>query len=438
MNINFFIRLADALTENKKWLCISCFLLALFVRLAIIFITPQNNNRFPDLSIYADGGQLIANGINPYNFSEDTLKRSTLRNDIFAYNSFTCENQSTWNYYSSGNLPLTLLFFGAVELAFPYNIQAYRVAFAIGDSLLSLIICLLILNYWKTTNNLLKLLAITFLGMFSPILLFEGTFIPEDKGIQILLMLSAVYFSIQSKTKINYLLALFFLGASIAYKGLGLFLIPICYLMLQTKELKTFSELFEKSNIISVLKFIIVLMLFTVPYFIFYYPEVFAMAQKRLSNETSITPQHSSIWCVYYYFFGMSKLSLLRATGLSFFLILLGYGLLRRRYGVVIVSLTLLLIFVNYLLYNGAMNRMNITIVATLVVLGMYYKVDNLLFIYIAGSFISILCIGLIDILNLLPSWDIVFGAFNIVYLLSIVYFLLKVLNSVKTKSLLY
>jgi hypothetical protein len=127
------------------------FLIALFVRVCIIYFTPQAN-KLTDLLIYRDTGQLVVNGINPYDYNDQKEYRNYLRTDSVAFNEYTSKDQDSWNYFAGSNLPLATLFFGGIEYFFPFS-GAYRYIFAFFDSLLAVLVMAVVLNKWKLSPS---------------------------------------------------------------------------------------------------------------------------------------------------------------------------------------------------------------------------------------------------------------------------------------------
>lgn len=171
-------------------LIFAIFIIAFAARFYLISATGENNN-FIDLCIYIDGGHLVSYGINPYDYSDGVEIREKLMTDSEAY--YPTENQEDWNNATASNLPLTLLLFGAIDRIYPEPI-GYRLIFTIFDCLLSVFIGLFMMNYWSNKMSFEKFLMILGLSALSPILINWGVLLPEDKGIQILLMVSALFF----------------------------------------------------------------------------------------------------------------------------------------------------------------------------------------------------------------------------------------------------
>ncbi len=404
------------------------FLVALLLRLVLVALTPSSNS-FVDIGIYVDSGQIVAAGINPYDFNDNKALREQLRLDEFAFNPYTCETQQRWDYYANGNLPLTLLFLGAIEYLFPYNIWAYRIAFAIVDSLLSATICLFVLRYWKTETGNPNFLAILSLGVFSPWLLFDGTIIPEDKGLQTLLMMLALYFSFGGPTKRNYWLTILFLGASIAFKAIGVFLVPICFLALEKTKPVSFSELVGKQSLFRLVTFTLLVGLSSFIYFAPFIPEVFLMATGRLATENSTVPMHASIWKLIAPFIP-SAFAVIRIGGLASMLGLLLYGIYRNAYGAVLVFSALMVLFINYWLLSGSMNRMNMSITASLLALGAYYKIRGLIYYYAFGSATAVTLIVFLDTFAPDVDWSVCSALFVLVFLIFFLVFTFRALQN--------
>jgi len=125
---------------------------------------------------------------------------------------------------ASANLPPTLLLFGAIDHFFPGDPRAYRVVFAVLHSLLAAFVAFFVFKMWNLKPSPQHLILAASFGLFSPILLCWGTAIPEDKGFQILLMLSALYYARTQRLVLSAIL----LGGPIAFKGLGVFIAPLC------------------------------------------------------------------------------------------------------------------------------------------------------------------------------------------------------------------
>jgi hypothetical protein len=180
-------------------------------------------------------------GINPYDYDDQKELRNYFRTDSVSYNKYTSRDQGSWDFCAGSCLPMATLFFGGIEYFFPTS-QAYRYIFAFFDSLLAVLVLAIIINKWKLGSstsrnneihskfqNYLPLIIGLCLGAISPVFLLNGTINSQYKGIGLLLILSAIYFSDKSLKKYSILLSPLLLGFSISFIGLGIFIVPICF-----------------------------------------------------------------------------------------------------------------------------------------------------------------------------------------------------------------
>ena len=100
----------SAKTKIYLW----CFLVALSLRIVLIIISHNKIDEI-DLKIYRDAGQLVANGVNPYDYNDNVELRQQLRTDKVNFDEYVSGDQDRWNYYANSNLPLATLFFGCIE-----------------------------------------------------------------------------------------------------------------------------------------------------------------------------------------------------------------------------------------------------------------------------------------------------------------------------------
>jgi hypothetical protein len=356
----------------KKWIALGLvFVLSFGVRYIITVLTPERNS-WIDLSIYIDGGQLIANGVNPYDFNDNPALRQSLRTDTIAFNPYVSESQDRWNFYSSGNLPLTLLYFGAIEKIAHGDPFIYRLVFSLMDSFLSVLLTIFIFSYWVSSKKYKFSLAIG-LGVLSPILLSAGTFLPEDKGVQILLMVGAIYFSKEKK----FFLATLFLGWSVAFKGLGVFIAPVClyYYLGEIKRSEILTQVALKRSIL----FTLAAMIFALQPFILYLSDIVGMMKLRLiQNLVSESPEHSSIWVYTRILFPDWWMDVKFLFSLLFISINV-VGVLRGKLGVNIVTASLLIWFTIIAMFSGSIDRLNIAMLVGIVLLGVSHTKGGIL-----------------------------------------------------------
>jgi hypothetical protein len=360
----------------------------------LLIIISHSKDQSIDLAIYRDTGQLVVNGINPYDFTDNVELRQKLRSDEDNYNEYVSSDQTIWDYYANSNLPLASLFFGCIEYLFGTP-RSFRYTFAFFDSILAVLILAFVLNKWKfhiIDNKLFRKLPPEYqtrfpvligllLGAFSPVLLQWGTFIPEPKGIGLLLMLASVYFSDSSNNKLNLMLSPVLLGFSVAFIGLGVFLSPLCLYNIYEKKKNGFKKL---------IIYTLVSLASCLACFIPFLPELISMMLNRLREAATIEPYHGSIWALLFKIFPGGWL-LIKNSFVVFFVGINIIGFLRKRLNVIILSANLLYLFTIILLMNGSMDRMNISIVSLILLLGYSQVFNNTnilwLFYFMYGSF---------------------------------------------------
>ena len=346
---------------TRRLLLISVFTISLLVRFCLICTTPNHNHTI-DLNIYRDGGQLILNGVNPYDYSDNVALRNQLRLDTVAYTAWTSETQDRWDFYASSNLPLSVLFYAFVEYSSSGNPFIYRLIFGLIDATLALVIAIIILNNWKLNLSFSNFILITGVGALSPTLLLWGSSFPEEKGLQILFMLLAVLYAQREKM----IWSAIFLSCSIAFKGLGVFIAPLCLYLLVMAGQTTFQM--NKNQVKSTIWYISLTIIFSIFWFLPYMPEIFSMMQTRVNSNigASITPEHGSIWRIVQDYFP-EKWSQIKFYATIVICFLWGYVFLIRRINIPALSLFMLVFFVDILLLKGSMDRMNIGIIVSLV-----------------------------------------------------------------------
>jgi hypothetical protein len=291
---------------TRAWslLAVLVFAVSFAVHVAAIKLFPQYNYH-NDIEIYRASGALIVRGVNPYDFSDGVPVRISLRAQ--SPNPYIRKlSQARWDYYASSNLPMNLLFFGALS-AISDTPQFHRYAYGLFDSLLSVLVLWFVLRHWPAAPSFLasmlcslrlslktamfteRLAVGLVLGCISPILFKNGAAIPEDKGIQILLMLAAVACYLSPDERLWYWGGAVFLGLSIAFKGLGIFLVPLF-----ASRLTASSDRVWKRSFVFAVVCASVACVWVIPFG----RSVAAMVVTRLTLASTLQPQHASLWVV--------------------------------------------------------------------------------------------------------------------------------------------
>ena len=355
------------------------FLFAFFVRASLIYFTPEKNKMI-DLMIYRDSGQLVVNGINPYSYNDQKDLRMKLRLDNDCFNEHVSQSQSSWNYYAGSNLPLATLFFGLIEYFFPSSL-AFRYIFAFFDSFLAVLLLSIVIKKWKFTSSsffnetskkklryYFPLLIGLCLGAISPVLLLNGTVNPEHKGIGLLLIISAIYFTDNHDKIFNILVSPILLGFSISFIGLGIFIVPFC-----------FYNIYKANGLNYLVVYSFVAFISCIVWILPFFPEIITMMDNRFNHATDI-PGHGSMYVIFSKIMPNKIVLYLRnlLTFLFFSIIIL--GIFKKRLKFEILSASLIFVFTCVYLLKGSMDRMNIAVI-TVIILLLYSKFYRMTFL---------------------------------------------------------
>ena len=362
--------------KGTNYTSIKVFLLAFSIRFLLILATPATNT-ITDLCIYIDSGQLMSHKINPYKLSEQPTIRNKLRKDSFAFNAYTCQNQAVWNYFASSNLPLALILFGLID-SISSTYLCYRLSFALFDSILALIIFSFIRNNWQKKIGSDWFSGQIMLGIFSPVLLQNGTIITEHKGTAILLILAAIQFTSSKNKFIREYLSACFVGSSIAFIGLGIFVLPLC--LFHAFSWHYIEPL--KSKLWTLLKYLLVAGFFTIIWFLPFWPDIFDMISNRIGGSTGLVaakdnnwypyftaPYHSSPWRSVAIWFP-NHWHIVRFIYLGIFIGINAYGICKKAINPWIITANLFILLLCFVLLDGSLDRINIGILIAILFLG--------------------------------------------------------------------
>lgn len=348
---------------SQKVLYILCFTLAFLLRI-IVINQSKGANEHIDLKIYRDAGQLVINGINPYDFSHNIELRNKLRLDKDNYDEWLASDQHRWDSFAASNLPLATLLFGAIEYV-SQSPKSYRLVFAFLDSLLAVVIFAFVTKKWsftssgtsrnKTSARYVSWATGLLLGVFCPILLLWGAKIPEPKGTCILLILSAVYFSDSPKKVYSMFVSPLLLGFSVAFMGLGIFIVPACLV-----------NIYIRNNFKAVIAYSTIAFLACIAWLIPFMPSLLTMMAERSSISS---PQFGSMWLPVYNYAPSGWLTIKNIFSLIFIVINL-IGLIRGRLNLIVLSASLIFFFTCIHLTSGSLDRMNIALLTSIILIG--------------------------------------------------------------------
>ena len=125
------------------------------------------------------------------------------------------------------------------------------------------------------------------LAAVSPVLLKAGVAYPEDKGIEVLLILVVISCWLSHNYHRWYWGGAVFLGLSIAFKGLGIFLAPMFIGRLSVSPSRAWLKALGFASVV-----IFVAAVWIPPF----WPGVGDMVKHRLRLASAESPQHASIW----------------------------------------------------------------------------------------------------------------------------------------------
>jgi len=365
--------------NSKIIFIVIIFICSVTVRGYIVYKTPGMNDNI-DLCIYVNMGRLVSHGVNPYDFNDNVELRSTFRNDGIAYSEWVSETQERWDYYASSNLPLTGLYLGLIDRFFPNNALAYRLSFMFVDIILCILIGLFIREFWKKETSIyISWFFVLGLGAFNPILLKWGIMIPEEKNLQIVFMLSSLYFALKTRLFLSSVL----LGCSVAFKGLGVFIGPIL-LFIWLEKTKGYPHRYMR-----IFSLCVISLIFCFIWFVPYYPEVFTMMYRRFSGGGS-SVIHGSLWTLIYPIIGdywkiVRIITICIMISVSFISAVKGKLKYQTFFLGVFYSFTVLW------LSGGSMDRYNIAVLYIVLSMGLIqsinYKLLAGVYIFLYGAF---------------------------------------------------
>ena len=255
------------------------------------------------------------------------------------------------------------------------------------------------LRFWPGPGMLGKYMAALALGALSPPLLTYGAVIPEDKGVQILLMVAALLTARSSITSIRIFVAPIILGLSVAFKGLGMFIAPLClYYALQGVINR------EKRNwrlvTLQAFVFVSLAVLSCAIWFVPFGEGTIRMMLIRIQsgNASIVKVQHASIWRYFQQIFP-GTWNVIRNSYMVIMALIIAYGFWRRRVTPAIITAFALIIFIDVWLLAGSLDRMNIGILVSILLLGEFWIGNRFAIVsyYAIG--------GLIVLCNWFPLW---------------------------------
>jgi hypothetical protein len=368
--------LLDVLLMSQPFLFVAVFVLSLGVRLFIVWQAPPAMTSI-DLTLYVSVGQLVTKGIDPYNYSDGIEEREKLR----------LENpiefkRDEWNYYVSGNFPATTLYLGLIDKIHFGEIHLFhRLCYAIVDSFAALAIFVVCWRYWpRTPSDDLpsavgsagaperRLYVAMLLGPVCPLFILWGTVTPEDKGMQTLLMAGALLCLLAAGNKLIDAVGVILLGLSIAFKALGVFLLPVYFSILNQRGNS------KIPGIVAIaIAFLVVIATF-VPFDLHF---IDVMLGRLYSNSIPGEAAHQSPWVVVDTILPPIYSSALRYLWVGIWSAMLSGAYLFRRLDLFALCGNALFVFAVIFMSSGALDRMGIAILVSILMIGVQNPTDG-------------------------------------------------------------
>lgn len=371
--------------------------LALALRVGIILGSPRVNYENTDLEIYREGGALVAAGINPYDPHDGVRLRQTLREQsasptLRITGDLRLTPQEWWDYIVSSNPPLNLLFYGAIDLVSHHPIW-WRMVFAVMDSACAAIVMFIVLRHWSNVSAIEALACGFALGAGSLVMLQWGTHSPQDKGTELLLMTGALAASLSERRRLWLFVAALLVGLAVAFKVLGVFLIPYCLFRIFQQQTA------NRGRDMAI--FCVIVGAVTAVTYLPYLPEVLSAMANRMALDVSVKPTHASplTWVsssaetLAAYSELTRRAHHVRAIVGPVILATLVIGLVRRSISPEVATASLLVAFVTLVLLSGSLDRMNIGFVTAILLIGTLHRVARRVatVLYLALGTVSVL-----------------------------------------------
>jgi hypothetical protein len=196
-------------------------------RLVVIFLTPIADQNI-DLSIYLEVGELVSNGVDPYDFSSQASLREKLRLNDKGASDYVKRTPAGYDYYVSGNLPGSTALYGLLG-GISDNPKVWRIAFIFGDVSIALAAFFFLRRIGISLLTSGQKLTFAAAVVAYPSLIEWGTFWPADKQFQTALMLLVMGLLLTTpKFPFKAAMAIGIAGClSVFFKALGVFLLPL-------------------------------------------------------------------------------------------------------------------------------------------------------------------------------------------------------------------
>jgi hypothetical protein len=233
------MRLPNLPVLPAPWFLALAMIALVVTRIMIVQITPANDD-FIDLSIYCEVGELVVNGVDPYDTEAKRDLREQLRLNGHGAAPYVTASKGSYDFYVSSNWPASTLLYGAIEWLSRGSPHGWRLILISGDLAIALATFFFLRRVGVKLDRVETQVAFALSAIFYPSVIQWGTVLAEDKQFQIALMVALAGLLITpGRTPSLNAAAIGILGClSVMFKVLGIFLAPValCYFWSRPKR----------------------------------------------------------------------------------------------------------------------------------------------------------------------------------------------------------
>jgi hypothetical protein len=235
-----------------------------------------------DLKIYRSAGALFNAGINPFDsLAVNGAAAESIRVDPRYFDSWASD-PSVFSYYVSSNPPLSVLFWAVLEFLGRGTALFHQLVYSSFDIL---VYCIALLLHRQITSKirLVDVIGISLLTIFNPIVIWWGTWLPEEKQVQTALVLSLLLLMSRPRFVITGIVT----SLVVLFKAVGLPLALVVAIHLALKrDLRAF------------LKFAVGGLVPLIASFVFFGVKFIEPLLSRLKDQSSQVAIHDSMWVI--------------------------------------------------------------------------------------------------------------------------------------------
>jgi len=334
------------MTFRPKIFLILCLVVIAVTRSAIIL---RSDYAGIDITIYREVGQLVSNGINPYDYTSNELMREALRADGYGIDPEVIRGKSEYNYYVSGNLPASTALYGLIDWI-GQSKHWWRLALAMGDILIVVGAFFLFSRAGIPLDTASRQIVFSLATVYYPSSIQWGVVFSEDKQFQTALMLFLAGLTIKSTWKAPTVaaIAIGVVGSfAVLFKALGVFLAPLALSYFRARPRREFVIAVAFASSIAAL------------FFLYFGTAFIFLMGARATGGSSAIANHGSPWVL------LPAVAAQYARPVLCLLLLVGAGVAYRRQKLDMLNLcaAACVIFTCLWITSGSMDRMNIAMI---------------------------------------------------------------------------